>query len=811
MRRLRRIFQDYQNAGPFQALVPVQAAVGEGVFVTKSGDLLMLMRLNGIDYEGLDPIQRDAITRRWEAALRLFDERFRVYQYVLKRELSAPPAGTPAHPFATEGFTNRLSFLQKQAGPLYDLEIYLAVTYEAWHPGGTRLAGLRAWLTNPSQTLRQHLSETTFQATLQRELDLARDLVIQKVAAFAAQLRDCLPIEILDSPDGFRFWGRLLNYAPHKSEALALKYESFIDYQACDSALECHREFLRVDDDFVQVLTLKTLPARTFAHLAASLCEIPCNAVMASEWKVESAPKVRRLIQSKRRHFHNTKASALNYLNTGAETPCDLLVDDGAVALVGNLGACLEEMELHGRAFGQFSLTLVLYHADLAQVRQAAAQCFKIFATQDAQLTEERYNRLNAWLAVLPGNCAYNLRRLWLTSVNYADLSFIFTLKSGAAHNAHLDAECLATLEGTGSVPYFLNLHVKDVAHALVLGATGSGKSFFLNFLLAEAQKYAPFTFIFDLGGSYENLTRHLGGSYLALGGPARGLKINPFALPPTPENLRFLFSFVKVLAEPGGTPLSALDEQDLFEQIGNLYSVAPEQRRLFTLANIVRRPVRQGLAKWVQGGPYGDLFDHAEDELTIARFQAFDFEGMDRAADQLEPLLFYVLHRASAAIDETAESTRFKIFVVDEAWRFFRHPVIKAYIVEALKTWRKKNAAILLATQSSEDLLGSDLLPVVVESCPTQFFLANSGIDQQAYRRAFHLSETEAAQIAALVPKQEILVKQPNLSKRVRLRVDPKGCWLFTNHPQDNAKKREAFARHDLHRGLEELAKETA
>ena len=39
--------------------------------------------------------------------------------------------------------------------------------------------------------------------------------------------------------------------------------------------------------------------------------------------------------------------------------------------------------------------------------------------------------------------------------------------------------------------PYAFNLHVQDVGHTLVLGATGSGKSFLLNFLITHAQKYA--------------------------------------------------------------------------------------------------------------------------------------------------------------------------------------------------------------------------------------------------------------------------------------------------------------------------------
>ncbi|MGI9072750.1 MAG: VirB4 family type IV secretion system protein [Bryobacteraceae bacterium] len=339
------------------------------------------------------------------------------------------------------------------------------------------------------------------------------------------------------------------------------------------------------------------------------------------------------------------------------------------------------------------------------------------------------------------------------------------------------------------------------------MGATGSGKSFLLNFFLTHVQKYAPHTYIFDLGGSYETLARLFGGSYFPVGVEKRAFTINPFSLPLTPENLLFLFAFIRVLIESSGYQLTAEDERDLYEQIESLYSIAPDQRRLFTLYNIVHRNLRGPLQKWVQGGPYAGLFDNAYDTLTLSRFQAFDFEGIDKAIDQLEPLLFYILHRANAALNDSGRV--FKLFVMDEAWRFFRHPVIKAYVVEALKTWRKKNAAIVLATQSGEDLLASDLLPTIVESCPTKFFLANPGMDQTAYQRAFHLNETEAATVARLIPKQQMLLNRPDGSRVLSLNVDRKGYWLYTNNPKDNVLKQEAFQRYGFERGLEVLVKE--
>ena len=149
-----------------------------------------------------------------------------------------------------------------------------------------------------------------------------------------------------------------------------------------------------------------------------------------------------------------------------------------------------------------------------------------------------------------PATTAQNLRKLYLLNANYADLSFFFTILAGEKHNAHLDAEYLAVLETDNATPYFLNLHNGEVPHTLILGMTGSGKSYFCNFVLQNAQKYNPLTFIFDIGGSFQSLTSIFGGSYLNVGQESRDFAINPFSLPPTKDNLQFLFSFFRVLIE---------------------------------------------------------------------------------------------------------------------------------------------------------------------------------------------------------------------------------------------------------------------
>jgi type IV secretory pathway VirB4 component len=125
-----------------------------------------------------------------------------------------------------------------------------------------------------------------------------------------------------------------------------------------------------------------------------------------------------------------------------------------------------------------------------------------------------------------------------------------------------LAAEYLAVLKTDHATPYFLNLHNPDLAHTLILGATGAGKSSLCNFILQNAQKYKPLTYILDIGGSFESLTRIFGGTYLNLGRESCHFTINPFSLEPARENLQFLYSLLRVLIEGARYKLDFKEER---------------------------------------------------------------------------------------------------------------------------------------------------------------------------------------------------------------------------------------------------------
>ena len=64
-----------------------------------------------------------------------------------------------------------------------------------------------------------------------------------------------------------------------------------------------------------------------------------------------------------------------------------------------------------------------------------------------------------------------------------------------------------------------------------------------------------------------------------------------------------------------------------------------------------------------------------------------------------------------------------------------------------------------------------------------------------------------EVELISGLIPKQQFLIKTPELAKVANLTVDPKSYWLYTNDPYDNKKRKEAFETYGFEKGLEVLA----
>ena len=131
MVKLTRIIKDYEASGAVNALVNLFGFIDDHVFLTKSGEVGVVIRVQGRDYECLDGIDLNEITRRFEACVRSFNSSFRIYQYLIKRDgVRIPRQPGYGNPIVREAVNSRALYLEGMARDLYSIDTYFVVIYE---------------------------------------------------------------------------------------------------------------------------------------------------------------------------------------------------------------------------------------------------------------------------------------------------------------------------------------------------------------------------------------------------------------------------------------------------------------------------------------------------------------------------------------------------------------------------------------------------------------------------------------------------------------------------------------------------------
>jgi hypothetical protein len=174
---------------------------------------------------------------------------------------------------------------------------------------------------------------------------------------------------------------------------------------------------------------------------------------------------------------------------------------------------------LDKKAQCEYSLRFLVASRSVDELRGIAPAVHRVFVDARAQVMEETLGNLSAFYAMFPGNHKFNVFPMWLAEDHHARLSSIFVPHLGHPYSEDLDNEYLNIFETRTRTPFFQDVYVDGVRVMLILGPTGSGKSVVGNATVALEQKYGGFTYIFDIGGSYESVVELYGwlGQFLAL------------------------------------------------------------------------------------------------------------------------------------------------------------------------------------------------------------------------------------------------------------------------------------------------------
>ena len=136
---------------------------------------------------------------------------------------------------------------------------------------------------------------------------------------------------------------------------------------------------------------------------------------------------------------------------------------------------------------------------------------------------------------MFPGNMKFQVYSMWLGEQTTTPACPASSPRTPDTHTSEdLDAEYLNVLETRTGTPFFQDPYVNGVkVWVSSSGRPARAKACFQNQAVASfEQKYGGFTFIFDIGGSYESVVELYGGKVDRVG--KDGPRVNPFALEPT-------------------------------------------------------------------------------------------------------------------------------------------------------------------------------------------------------------------------------------------------------------------------------------
>jgi type IV secretion system protein VirB4 len=770
----------FAQAGAACSIIPVSRFVGQNAFALKSGGYGVLFALAGIDEEGQTDEQLDFLCRRIEGALRGLPEGACLYQYTLiKSGFEIPRQAQYANPVTEAFVSERLAFLDATAG-FRRISLFWALTIE------------------PDKS-------TRFEAIPQRNADIsARRLAdLNKVATLLeAHLQSAIGLRLLDKNAAFAFLSYLANLEDW-SERYPLRSEDGIDRQTVHSAISWERDHLRIGKRYVQMFSLTNTPEASRPCLFSNVLSLDCDAILCTTWRSRGVAAVRKEVTAHEKFIELFKHNVLQWAlakNNSAELEKTASAK-AATERVDDLSEVIKSLDQ--KTQGEFSLRLLIADHGPDRLRQHIPAVHRMFVEARAPIVEETIGNLSAYYAMFPGNRQFSVYPLWLREDHHARLSSVFAPTLGHTHSEDLDREYLNVLETRTRTPFFQDVYVNGVRVMLIIGPTGTGKSVHANQMLALEQKYNGFSFVFDIGGSYESQVALYGGRMDRMG--VDGPHFNPFALEPTEANLKFLYSFIKLLLTNGGAELEPEDDDVIHKAVQSMYYLEPENRRLSAL--YLPRNLDRYLSKWVGNGVYGRIFDNVADTLTLSRVQCFDFQCINNRqnADLIEPLMVWLLRRIDDVLFDPANLGVPKHIVIEELFSNMKNKQLLEAALASIKTVRKNLGGVTLIGQSAEDL--GENADTIVNSCSSFLFLPDPTFNRTHYRNLFNLNSQQLALFDGLQEREALFIRRDGLTKVVRLNLDPNSYAKFSTKPKDRLRRSKLVELYGLEEGIRRFA----
>ena len=729
--------------------------VGDGIAALKDGSLLRSYRMSGPDLKSASDQELLALKHHGNQALVRLDDGW-MLQTDLVRFPSFEYIGGGSFPDpATRLIEHERELHYRAEGTHYETGLYLSLTYRP--PSERESWGRQLFFT---------------QSTPDDERNLAHFLTTSD--ALAHDLSAHLQLEALNS-------GELLSLIESfiVGEQVSVRPPQSFNY--LDLWVGRHRLVTGLRPSIggraIRVVIPTGLPPESHGEVCGFLTELPFPYRYSIRAILLGTQSANRVIARIRKHQHQKILRIWDFMKqtTGLEaTPT--YRNEHAVAMAEDANEAAREAHSNLVRYLYLSLGVVLTGENESDVKEKAEEVRKLFSHYGFTARIEDFNGVEAWRGFLLGDGYSNVRKPLVSSQNLADLMPMTSLWTGELYNPNPmyppDTPPLFYATSDGQTPFRFHKHVGDVGHGIIIGPIGAGKSTLIDFMIAQSFRIPDMqVFVFDKGYSSFILTKACGGQHWDLGNDP----ITAAPLINIDQEIErdwahgYVCALLRIALDRQLTPR----EDEAVWRALELLAGRPRQFRTLTaLQGLLQEDVlKAAMSRYTLKGPMGRYIDANADALLDARFTTFELETLQHN-EALVPMLLYLFHRIEQRLDG-----RPTLVVVDEAWVALTKSFFGAKLEEWLRTLRKKNAAVWLATQSLDDLRQSEYRSVVLESCPTKIYLPSPEAQTPnlaAAYRDFGLTDRQIEIIAEAISKKHYYLVSPKGRRLFDLALDP-------------------------------------
>lgn len=722
--------------------LPWAALVAPGVVLNKDGSFLRVLRFRGPDLESATEAELLSVAARINNALKRFGSGWALFFDAERVE--APNYPESRFPDAASWLVDEERRAAFEGGrALFESRFHLSILWLP--PADAQSSAERALLDKPDghggRDWREAL--TGFVAQTDRTLDLLAGLMPE--------------VEALGDAETLTFLHGTISERRHP--VAVPETPMYLDALLADTPLTGGLEPI-LGGRHLRTVTVLGFPALSRPGILDALNHLDFEYRWVTRFlPLDKADAIRALTRLRRQWFNKRKSVSAMLREVMYNQPAQLL-DSDADNKVADADLALQSLGQDYVAFGYLTATVTVTGATAAEADEKVRAAERVVNGLGFTAMRERLNAVEAWLSSLPGHVYANVRQPLVHTLNLAHLMPLSSVWAGPPANAHLGGPPLLLAETSGSTPFRLSSHVGDVGHMLAVGPTGAGKSVLLALLALQFRRYCGArVYIFDKGWSARAAVLAMGGTHhpLGLGGSGEGesLAFQPLRRIDEAAQRSWAAGWLVGLVEHEGVRVTPDLKDALWSALLSLASAPPAERTLTGLTLLLQsQALKAALMPYTLEGPFGRLLDAAEDRLSLADVHCFETETLMAETGAVVPVLTYLFHRLEERFDGTPT-----LLILDEAWLFLDHPLFAARIREWLKVLRKKNVAVLFATQSLSDIAASTIAPAIIDSCPQRIFLPNDRAVEPQARAAyeqFGLNDRQIELIARAAPKRD-------------------------------------------------------